>query len=75
MARPDAASGPAGALNTLGAVWSPDFAAYASGQLDTSAVRCVLCGHVPCDCPPFGPPAYFALMGRLHGRTRGGGAR
>jgi len=37
-------------LNTLGATWSPDFDAYASGQLDISRVRCVLCGHAPCEC-------------------------
>lgn len=64
-----------GQLGThLGAVWSPDFDGYASGQLDASAVRCVLCGHAPCDCPPFGTPGYLALVDRLHGRTRGGGA-
>ena len=72
--RPDATRDPAAALAALGAVWSPDFDAYASGQLDASAVRCVLCGHAPCDCPPFGTPEYFALVDRLHGRTRGGGA-
>ena len=66
--RPD----PVAALDALGAVWSPDFAAYASGQLATSQVRCVLCGLAPCDCPPFGTPEYFALTDRLHGRTRGG---
>lgn len=37
-------------LNRLGAQWSPDFDAYASGQLDISRVRCVLCGHAPCEC-------------------------
>ena len=61
-------------LDQLGAVWSPDFDAYASGQLDASQIRCVRCGHVPCGCPPFGPPGYLALVDRLHGRTRGGGA-
>ena len=61
-------------LDRLGAVWSPDFSAYASGQLDASQARCLLCGHVPCDCPPFGTPGYLALVDRLHGRTRGGGA-
>jgi len=68
------ATGPAEILAALGAVWSPDFDAYASGQLDGSAVRCVLCGHSPCDCPPFGTPGYFALIDRLHGRTRRGDA-
>ena len=73
-ADPHSHSDPAGALSQLGAMWSPDFDAYASGQLDASAVRCVLCGHAPCGCPPFGTPEYFALVDRLHGRTRGGGA-
>jgi 8-oxo-dGTP pyrophosphatase MutT (NUDIX family) len=66
---------PVQALEALGAVWSPDFGAYASGQLDASRVRCVLCGHAPCECPPFGTPAYLALLDRLHGCTRSGGAR
>jgi hypothetical protein len=65
---------PAAVLAALGAVWSPDFGAYASGQLDASAVRCVLCGKAPCDCPPFGAPGYLALVARLHGRARGGEA-
>jgi hypothetical protein len=46
-------SGPADpreVLEQLGAVWSPDFDAYASGQLDVSQVRCVLCGRAPCQC-------------------------
>jgi len=72
--RPDATRDPAAALAALGAVWSPDFDAYASDQLDASAVRCVLCGHAPCDCPPVGTPEYFTLVDRLHGRTGGGGA-
>jgi hypothetical protein len=63
---------PAAVLDALDVVWSPDFAAYASGQLPASAVRCVLCGHAPCDCPPFGTPEYMALTDRLHGRARGG---
>lgn len=74
MTRSVTATDPAAMLDALGAVWSPDFDAYASGQLDASAVRCVLCGHAPCDCPPFGTPEYFALTDRLHGRTRRGGA-
>lgn len=57
------------ALDALGAVWSPDFDAYASGQLDASRVRCALCRHAPCDCPPFGTPEYFALLDRVHGRA------
>ena len=73
-ADPRQARDPAAALNALGAVWSPDFGAYASGQLDASQIRCVLCGHAPCDCPPFGTPGYLALVDRLHGRTRGGDA-
>ena len=64
--------GPAGALAALGAVWSPDFDAYASGQLPAGQVRCALCLHRPCDCPEFGTPAYFALIDARHGR---GGAK
>ena len=75
MTRPDATHDAAAVLAALGAVWSPDFDAYASGQVDASHVRCVLCGHAPCDCPPFGTPGYFALVDRLHGRIRPGGAR
>jgi predicted dienelactone hydrolase len=56
------------ALDQLGAIWSPDFDAHTSGQLDASRVRCVLCLHSPCDCPTFGTPEYFALLDRRHGR-------
>jgi hypothetical protein len=55
-------------LDQLGAVWSPDFDAYASGELPADRVRCALCQHVPCDCPPFGSPEYFALIDQRHGR-------
>ena len=37
-------------LDQLGARFSPDFDAYASGQLPASRVRCVLCGKCPCKC-------------------------
>jgi hypothetical protein len=70
MTRPEA--DPVADLNRLGAVWSPDFGAYASGQLDVSRVRCALCQHAPCDCPAFGTPAYFELLDLRHGRNRGG---
>lgn len=56
------------AVAELGALWSPDFDAYASGELPASAVRCVLCLVAPCECPPFGTPEYFALLDRRHGR-------
>jgi hypothetical protein len=59
---------PLAILQQLSAVWSPDLDAYASGKLDASRVRCVLCTHAPCDCPPFGSAAYFALINRVHGR-------
>jgi hypothetical protein len=35
-------------LEHLGAVWSPDFDAYASGQ--PGPFRCVLCSKAPCRC-------------------------
>ncbi|MGI5247745.1 hypothetical protein [Dactylosporangium sp. CA-139066] len=63
-------SDPVEAVNQLGAVWSPDFDAYAAGAIDACAVRCVLCTHTPCDCHPSGSPEYFAALDRLHGRTR-----
>ena len=72
MIRPDGTHDPIGALSSLAALWSPDFDAYASCQLDASRVHCVLCGHAPCDCPEFGSPDYFDLIDRLHGRNRGG---
>ncbi len=60
---------PVAALDTLGAVWSPDFGAYAAGRLDPTTVRCVLCGRSPCACPPFGTPEYFALLDTRHRRA------
>ena len=69
---PAAGADPVDALNRLGAIWSPGFDAYASGQLDASRVRCALCQHAPCDCPEFGTPEYFALLDARHGRNRGG---
>jgi hypothetical protein len=41
---------PMTALLALGARVSPDLDAYASGELDASQVRCVLCGVAPCRC-------------------------
>lgn len=38
------------ALRALGAQFSPDFDAYAAGELDAAEVRCVLCGYAPCVC-------------------------
>jgi hypothetical protein len=61
---------PAKILAGLGARYSPDFDAYARGELDARKIRCVLCGKAPCECPPFGTPEYFALLDRVHGRNR-----
>jgi hypothetical protein len=66
---------PREALEQLGAVWSPDLNAYASGELDASRVRCALCQLAPCQCPPFGSAAYFAMLDRVHGRTRAAESR
>jgi len=52
-------------------LWSPDFDDYASGKIDISRVRCVLCEQAACMCPPFGTPEYFALIDYRHGRTGG----
>lgn len=70
LARHDGGADPVGALNQLGAIWSPDLDAYAAGQLDPAAIRCALCQHAPCQCPPAGTPEYFALVARRHGRKR-----
>ncbi len=51
-------------------VVSPDFAAYAAGELPADRLRCALCGHAPCGCPPFGTPAYLALVDQVHGHAR-----
>jgi hypothetical protein len=56
-------------LNGLGGIWSDDFAAYASGELDASKLTCALCMCAPCRCPAFGTPAYFALIDFRHGRS------
>jgi hypothetical protein len=61
---------PEAALDRLDAIWSDDFDAYASGQLDASQVHCALCTCAPCRCPAFGSAAYFALVDFRHGRTR-----
>lgn len=65
-----ASGDPAAALQQFGSVkWSPDFDAYASGLIEVSQVRCILCGLSPCDCPPTFSPEYFALLDKLHGRN------
>jgi hypothetical protein len=61
---------PKAVLDSLGAVWSPDFDAYAAGGLDASQCRCVLCQSAPCSCPEFGSDEYFKLLDRRHGRAR-----
>lgn len=61
---------PQEALDQLDAKWSPSFDDYAAGRIDASRIQCVLCGQVPCCCPDFGTPEYFALLDRVHGRSR-----
>ncbi|MEU8271229.1 hypothetical protein AB0B89_29230 [Sphaerisporangium sp. NPDC049002] len=51
---------------------SPDFDAYASGEMDASQIRCALCTNAPCQCPEFGTPDYFELIDRRHSRKGGG---
>jgi hypothetical protein len=48
--RPEVLADPRAALVALGARFSPDLDAYASGRLPLSRVRCVLCGAAPCQC-------------------------
>jgi hypothetical protein len=50
MGHKRSAADPAKILKKLGAKWSPDFDAYASGRLPAHKVRCVLCGSAPCEC-------------------------
>lgn len=57
-------------LDQLGAIWSDDFDAYASGELSASKIHCALCQCAPCRCPKFGSAAYFALTDVRHGRPR-----
>jgi hypothetical protein len=64
------AADPREVLEQLGAVWSPDLDALAEGKLDASRVRCALCQLAPCRCAPFSSAAYFAMIDRVHGRTR-----
>ena len=59
---------PVAVLDGLGAVWSPDFDAYASGEVGAHQVRCALCETCPCSCPEFGTAEHFALVDRRHGR-------
>lgn len=65
------ASDPKAILDQLGARWSPDLDAYASGALDLSQVRCVLCGHAPCTCRPCQAPyrSYLATEAQPCGMT------
>jgi hypothetical protein len=72
---PGAATDPRAALEQLGAIWSDDFDAYASGELDASKLHCALCQCAPCRCPAFGTDAYFALLDFRHGRGKGTDAR
>jgi hypothetical protein len=61
---------PVAVVNSLGAIWSDDFDAYASGELDISQVTCCRCTCRPCRCPAFGTPEYLALVDFRHGRKR-----
>jgi hypothetical protein len=70
---------PAEILAELGAQWSPDFDAYASGTLPAHLVRCLMCESAPCECQArglvFGSAAYFARLDAMHGRTPSATAR
>jgi hypothetical protein len=49
---------------------SPNLDAYAAGEIGVAQIRCLLCRHAPCGCPPFGTPEYFALIDRTHSTPR-----
>jgi hypothetical protein len=70
QARPpvDAAADLVAALEALGARFSPDFAAYAAGELDVSQLRCLLCGMAPCQCRQCEAP-YSTYLGRARGEA------
>jgi hypothetical protein len=55
-------------VNQLGAVWSPDFDAYAEGRIGVAEFRCALCERAPCACPRFDTPEYWALLRGRHRR-------
>ena len=49
---------------------SPDFDAYAAGELDASQIRCVLCSTAPCSCEPC-DTCGFTKQARYNGCPRG----
>jgi hypothetical protein len=64
--RPEVLADPMAALVALGARFSPDLDDYASGRLDISQVRCVLCGVAPCQCrqcPATHENRYYEIFG------------
>lgn len=70
---PRAADDPVGVLRALGAKVSPDLDAYASGEIDASQVRCLLCGVAPCHCRQCEAPylRYLATESEPCGMTIG----
>jgi len=74
MGRKKSGTDPVKILRQLGAKWSPDLAAYASGKLDTGQIRCVLCGCAPCKCRFCGTVEenpYYLATGRPQFETCG----
>jgi hypothetical protein len=69
LARHGGGVDPVAALDQLGVKWSPDLGNYATGEMRADQIRCALCANAPCQCPPFGTDAYFALVSRRHGRA------
>jgi hypothetical protein len=60
---------PVDMLRSLGARFSPDLDAYASGQIEAHQVRCVLCRKAPCACQ-FCPASYENRFHELSGRPQ-----
>ncbi len=71
MSKPVTPSVPVETVNRLGAIWSDDIGAYATGQITAAQITCALCMCAPCRCPEFGTPEYLALADFRHGRNRG----
>jgi hypothetical protein len=51
-------------LKALGAQFSPNFDAFASGEITVSQIQCLLCGKAPCECRPCPKCTWHGAPGR-----------